>query len=161
MPLILGIDPGLSGALVILDTYDVTLTVLDMPTVELVKGGKKRRELQAALLVAMLQAHEIDEAAVERVGTRPGESPVAAFSFGRGCGVIEGALAALHIPTTFYQPREWQKAMGMAAGGGKDAARNRAMQLYPSFSSSFARVKDDGRADAALIASAHAILRVR
>ena len=161
MPLILGIDPGLSGALVILDTYAVTLTVIDMPTVELTKSGKKRRELQAALFVAILQAHEVDEAAVERVGTRPGESPVAAFSFGRGCGVIEGALAALHIPTTFYQPREWQRALQMPAGGGKDASRNRAMQLYPTYADKFARVKDDGRADAALIASAHALLRPR
>ena len=49
----------------------------------------------------------------------------------------------------------------MAAGGGKDAARNRAMQLYPNHATSFSRAKDDGRADAALIASAHAILRTR
>jgi crossover junction endodeoxyribonuclease RuvC len=73
------------------------------------------------------------------------------FAFGRAAGVVEGALAGLGVPYTDVPPATWIKAMGVR--GGKDGARNRAMELWPKQAELFKRVKDDGRADAALIAA--------
>lgn len=148
---ILGIDPGASGALVILDTESKALTVLDMPTVEIKRGQRMVRQVSAQILVEDLHTHGIDHAIVEKVGAMPGQGVASMFAFGRAAGVVEGVLAGLRIPTTYVTPQEWQKAMRVI--GGKDGSRNRATQLYPSFAGFFARKKDDGRSDAALIAS--------
>jgi len=72
------------------------------------------------------------------------------FSFGRSFGMIEGILATLQIATTFVPPATWTKGVGRSPG--KDASRARAMELFPAHQLMFSRVKDDGRADAALIA---------
>jgi crossover junction endodeoxyribonuclease RuvC len=71
------------------------------------------------------------------------------FSFGRSFGVIEGILAAYKLPATYVMPAVWTKGIGR--GLGKDASRARACELYPQHQQKFARVKDDGRADAVLI----------
>jgi crossover junction endodeoxyribonuclease RuvC len=72
------------------------------------------------------------------------------FNFGRSAGIIEGVVAALQRPYTYVTPAVWTKAVGRAAG--KDASRMRAMELLPAKADLFKRAKDDGRADAALIA---------
>lgn len=148
---ILGVDPGASGALVILDTEKNTLSVFDMPTVEIKRGTRNVRQVSAQLLVDIIAPFAVDHAYVEKVGAMPGQGVSSMFAFGRAAGVVEGVLAALHIPTTYITPQEWQKAMRVI--GGKDGSRNRASQLWPTQSTHFARVKDDGRSDAALIAA--------
>ena len=60
---------------------------------------------------------------------------------------------ALQRPTTYLRPQEWQKAIGRPAGAGKDWSLTRVRQLFPD-STLFDRQKDDGRAEAALIALA-------
>jgi crossover junction endodeoxyribonuclease RuvC len=90
---------------------------------------------------------------VENVGARPGEGAVGAFAFGRSTGVVEGVLSALSIPATHIAPASWKRAVGLPAGrdAAKDAARAEAIRRWPGRAAMFARVKDDGRADAALI----------
>jgi crossover junction endodeoxyribonuclease RuvC len=79
-----------------------------------------------------------------------GQGVTSVFSFGRSFGMIEGILAAFKLPVTFVAPATWVKGVGR--GQGKDASRARAMELFPDYQDQFKRVKDDGRADAALIA---------
>jgi len=86
----------------------------------------------------------------EKVGAVSGQGVTSVFSFGRSFGMIEGILATLQIPTTFVAPATWTKGVGRSPG--KDASRARAMELFPAHQLMFSRVKDDGRADAALIA---------
>jgi crossover junction endodeoxyribonuclease RuvC len=87
---------------------------------------------------------------VERVSAMAGQGVTSVFSFGRSFGMIEGILAALKMPVTFVAPATWTRAIGRSPG--KDASRARAMELFPNYEYFFKRVKDDGRADAALIA---------
>ena len=148
--MILGIDPGLSGALAFFDTESEDLVVIDMPTVEMTRNGKNKREVSPALVADLFAGQSIKQAYIERVSAMPGQGVSSMFSFGRSVGVVEGVLAAYEIPTTFVTPQAWMKAMGIRAG--KDASRERAMQLFPKYSGLFARKKDDGRSDAALIA---------
>jgi crossover junction endodeoxyribonuclease RuvC len=71
-------------------------------------------------------------------------------------GVIEGVCAAAGLPVTFLTPPFWKRAVGIPPGkdGAKDAARSEALRRWPDKAALFARVKDDGRAESALIAFA-------
>jgi crossover junction endodeoxyribonuclease RuvC len=146
----IGIDPGLSGAIAIISTE--SLKIFDMPTMTVERNGKAKRQVSAAELAEMLYLYSGRDCHVycERVGAVTGQGVTSVFSFGRSFGMIEGILAAFKMPVTFVPPATWVKAVGR--GQGKDASRARAMELYPSDQDQFKRVKDDGRADAALIA---------
>lgn len=147
---IIGIDPGASGGIAFFSMQRGLLSIFDMPTVEVKRGGKNKREVSAAMLNAIIGARDIDAAFVEKVGAMPGQGVSSMFQFGRSVGMIEGVLSALEIPTNYVTPQSWQKAVG--ARGGKDASRARAAELFPAYAANFTRKKDDGRADAALIA---------
>lgn len=146
--IIAGIDVGLSGAIVILDT-EGSFVVSDMPTHALVRGGKNKREVDAHRLKQTL-GWKIDHAFVEQVNAMPGQGVSSVFAFGKAYGVIIGVLATLEIPMTFVAPMKWKKALQVPAS--KDGARARASQLLPQAASQWPLVKHDGRAEAALIA---------
>jgi len=150
--MILGIDPGASGALAWLDDAGMLLAVEDMPAVMVLVGSKERRRVSSQMLAALIRDTMPTRAYVERVGAMPGQGTASMFSFGFSAGLVDGVLAGLAIPVTYVQPATWKKAAGLV-GGDKGAARLRAAQLYPEQAAMFARVRDDGRAEAALIAS--------
>jgi len=151
---VIGIDPGISGAIAIFEDGQLD-TILDMPTLKIASGKTMKSHISAIGLVRILetwtlvsdgQAHIV----IEKVGAMPGQGVTSMFNFGRSAGIIEGVVAALQRPYTYVTPATWTKAVGRAAG--KDASRMRAMELFPSKAELFKRAKDDGRADAALIA---------
>jgi len=148
--MVLGVDPGLTGALAFFDPDTGLLIVRDMPTVEVVRNGKKKNEISPQMLANLVREHNVTAAFVERVGAMPGQGVSSVFSFGRSLGIVEGVLAALELSTTIIPPQTWQKAVNLR--GGKDGSRARAAELFPRDAGLFARKKDDGRADAALIA---------
>lgn len=148
--IVIGIDPGLSGAIAFYDTVEGAVEIADMPTVEISRNGKNKREVSAVLLSNILTRHKVAGAFLERVNAMAGQGVTSVFSFGRSSGIVEGILAAYDIPTTLVTPQTWQKAVGQRAG--KDGSRERAMQLFPAQADLFQRKKDDGRSDAALIA---------
>lgn len=149
--MIVGIDPGASGAIAFFDPKAGTLEVHDMPVMEIERGGKTKREISPKLLANILHddhAHNI--VWIEKVGAMPGQGVSSMFQFGRGVGMIEGVIAAEGLPLNYVTPQAWQKAVGVR--GGKDGSRLRAVELFPKYANLFARKKDDGRAEAALIA---------
>jgi crossover junction endodeoxyribonuclease RuvC len=102
-------------------------------------------------LVQIIKDFDPTDAFVEKVFAMAGQGVTSVFSFGRSLGVVEGVLTTMKIKTTLITPQTWQKRM--AVTGGKDGSRARAMELFPEQAQMFKRVKDDGRADAALIAA--------
>lgn len=148
---VLGIDPGLNGALAFVHTTRGIIDVVDMPTHSLVRGGKYKREIDAHDIVQLIELQRPLRAYMELVNSTPQMGVTSAFTFGEGKGVLKGVLAALYVPTTFVTPQTWQREMAVRKG--KDAARARAAELFPHDAERFQRVKDDGRADAALIAA--------
>lgn len=148
--MIAGIDPGMSGAVAWLSDLGHLIEVRDLPTV-------KGQGLLPAVLAAWLRDKRPVHVWVERVGTRPGEGASRAFNFGRGYGQIEGVCAALEIPVSLVTPAKWKGSLRIPAD--KSAARARAAQLWPGLAGTFSRVKDDGRAEAAMIGlyGAHAM----
>jgi crossover junction endodeoxyribonuclease RuvC len=147
---ILGIDPGLDGALAFLRS-DGGLEIFDMPVHRLQRGGKAKREIDLYELARIVDAHgPITRAFVELVGAMPGQGVSSTFQFGRSLGIVEGVLSAGFIPTDYVAPRRWRTTMGVRDG--KDGSRARASALMPSCVGLWTRVKDDGRAEAVLIA---------
>jgi len=148
---VIGIDPGISGAIAIFEDGKLDC-VVDMPTLKIASGKTMKSHISAIALVDILDGWSPNEAhiVIEKVGAMPGQGVSSMFNFGRSAGIIEGVVAAMHFPSTYVTPATWTKAVGRAAG--KDASRMRAMELFPSKADLFKRAKDDGRADAALIA---------
>jgi hypothetical protein len=68
----------------------------------------------------------------------------------------EGVLAAAGVPVRFLMPLTLKRAVRLPPGreGAKDAARSEAIRRWPGKAGLFAHVKDDGGAEAALIAVA-------
>ena len=151
---IVGIDIGASGALALLTEAGELINVADMPILR--DGPKNRPTVNGPLLADIVTRWRPARAFIEYVGARPGEGAVGAFAFGRSRGIVEGVLGACRVPAAHIAPAAWKRAVGLPAGrdGAKDAARSAAIARWPQHAAMFARVKDDGRAEAALIALA-------
>jgi crossover junction endodeoxyribonuclease RuvC len=71
------------------------------------------------------------------------------FNFGYSAGILAGVCAGLRVPVSLHRPSVWKRAAGVPAD--KGGARQMAQRFWPGCRD-FDRVKDDGRAEAALLA---------
>ena len=140
-----GCDPGLSGAIALFNAADGVVETWDMPIVEV--RGKKAVSPQ--LIKNIFELHDAP-VWVEQVSARPGQGVTSMFNFGKSYGMVLGVAAGLGYPINYVTPQTWKKAVRCPEG--KDGSRARAMELLPAYSQLFARKKDDGRAEASLIA---------
>lgn len=149
---ICGIDPGLDGAIALIDTDLMKLHVDDMPTNELKIGRSTKRRISALGLATDIVNLRPDHVFVEKVGAMPGQGVTSMFSFGYSAGMVEGVLAALRVPYSYLTPQQWQQIARVS--GGKDGSREKASRLFPCDADLFMRKKDNGRSDAVCIAYA-------
>lgn len=148
---ILGVDPGCYGALALLCDNGRYLGVWDMPILLLRRGKTDKAEVDGVELARLLRGLYRDDIVVlEQVGGLPGQSAPAAFNFGRAAGAVEYAAKALGLRVETVAPVTWKKALRVNEG--KDGSRALAMRMWPEKADLFKRKKDDGRAEAALIA---------
>ncbi len=149
---IIGIDPGLSGAIAILENNKV-LKVFEMPT--MAEGKKNKKQLNSAQLVTLLQNNIIKNeevsVVVEQVNAMPGQGVTSMFNFGQTFGAIKGICAALQLPIFFVRPSKWKKHFELI-NASKDASRTKVIEMYPSLSGDLSRKKDVNKSDAILIA---------
>ena len=148
---IVGIDPGVSGAICILRNGKVTMTC-DMPI--MVDGTKSKRQVNAAELANILINEKIgeqDKIILESVSAMPGQGVTGMFSFGQSFGVIKGVCAALKLPLHLVRPVKWKKHFNLL-NSEKDASRTKEIEMYPYISSQVSKKKDANKADAILIA---------
>ena len=149
---IIGIDPGLSGAIAILEDNKV-LNIFDMPV--MAEGKKNKRQLNSAQLVNIIRDNtaSTDEVAVvvEQVNAMPGQGVTSMFNFGQTFGAIKGVCAALNLPIFFVRPSKWKKHFELI-NSSKDSSRTKAIEMYPSLSNQLSKKKDVNKSDAILIA---------
>ena len=143
---ILGVDPGASGALAWVSGDGHLIEVADMPVVDV--RGKKR--VSAADLRALMLRRVVTRVVIEGVGAMPRQGLGSTFVFGYGAGMIEGVATGLAIPVEIVHAATWKRRAGVPAD--KGAARQMASRMWPGACERFRRVKDDGRAEAALLA---------
>lgn len=149
MNYVIGIDPGAKGAIAILSDKGELIEVWDMPVVELKVGKSTKTRISPELLANELKNWQASAAYMEGVSASPQMGVTSAFAFGEGFGVVKGVLAALGIPCKLVPPAKWKRDMQLNAS--KDGSRAKAIQTWPNHAGEFKRIKDDGRAEAALI----------
>jgi crossover junction endodeoxyribonuclease RuvC len=147
--IVLGIDPGVRGAVAVLSGVGELIDVIDMPETLEANGRHATNAVLLAEIVARSQASRIF---CEFVAARPTDAKVAAFAFGRARGVIEGIAGAYDLRIDWVTPPTWKRFAGVPPGReNKDVARTKAIARWPTHAQLFARKCDVDRADAAFI----------
>ena len=159
--IVVGIDPGLSGAIAILENNKV-LNIFDMPV--MAEGKKNKRQLNSAQLVSIIKNNtkpDVEIAVVvEQVNAMPGQGVTSMFNFGQTFGAIKGVCAALELPIFFVRPSKWKKHFELI-NSSKDSSRTKVIEMYPTLSSQLAKKKDVNKSDAILIARFYTETRLK
>ena len=149
---IIGIDPGLSGAIAVLHNKKV-INMYDMPV--MAEGKKNKRQLNSSQLVNIIKENINEDedtiVVVEQVNAMPGQGVTSMFNFGQTFGAIKGVCAALKLPIFFVRPSKWKKHFELI-NSSKDASRTKVIEMYPTLSSQLAKKRDVNKSDAVLIA---------
>ena len=150
--IIIGIDPGINGAISIIENKKI-IEVFDMPT--MIDGKKNKKQVNGAQVVNIIKEKLNNDketiVVVEHVNAMPGQGVTSMFNFGQSFGVIKGICSALNLPIYFVRPTKWKKYFNLIKTN-KDASRTKAIEAYPEISSKLSRKKDSNKADAILIA---------
>ena len=150
--IIIGIDPGVSGAISVLENKKV-VEIFDMPT--MIDGKKNKKQVNGAqvtnIIKNTLNLYKEIVVVVEHVNAMPGQGVTSMFNFGQSFGVIKGVCSALNVPIYFVRPTKRKKYINLIKTN-KDASRTKVIQIYPEISSQISRKKDSNKADAILIA---------
>ena len=149
---IIGIDPGLSGGIAVLEDSKIK-EIFDMPVMS--DGKKNKRQLNSALLAQLVKDNLRDSGdtviIVEQVNAMPGQGVTSMFNFGQSFGAIKGICAALGLPIFFVRPAKWKKHFELI-NSSKDSSRTKVIEMYPILSNQLAKKKDVNKSDAILIA---------
>ena len=153
--LIIGIDPGISGAICFFEDGQVK-EIIDMPV--MADGKKNKRQINGPQVyneilkrINKLQKKDII-VVMEQVSAMPGQGVTSMFNFGQSFGVLKGICSAMQLSMFFIRPAKWKKYFGLIKTE-KDASRTKVIEIFPYISSELSRKKDSNKADAVLIAS--------
>ena len=152
--IIIGIDPGISGAISIVENKKI-IEVYDTPT--MIDGKKNKKQVNGSQVTNIVKERLNNDkekevvVVVEHVNAMPGQGVTSVFNFGQSFGVIKGICSALRLPVHFVRPTKWKKHFNLIKTN-KDASRTKAIEAYPEISSKLSRKKDTNKADAILIA---------
>ena len=151
MTCVAGIDPGKTGGLSIIYP-DGSVVVRRVPVMKL--RGKERpawtewaKDWNSAIYLA-----SPDLIVIEEVSARPGQGVTSMFNFGQNLGFVRALAAISSARVETVTPSKWKGKLGLLKSD-KNASRELARQLYPAATAEFARVKDDGVAEATLLAN--------
>ena len=137
--IIFGIDPGISGAISILENKKV-IEVFDMPT--MIDGKKNKKQVNGSQVTNIIKERLNNNkeiiVVVEHVNAMPGQGVTSMFNFGQSFGVIKGVCSALSLPIYFVRPTKWKKYFNLIKTN-KDASRTKVIEAYPEISSKLSR----------------------
>ena len=155
--LIIGIDPGISGAICFFEKGEIR-DAIDMPV--MAEGKKNKKQINGSQIFNEISNRIKDyktenvNVVIEQVSAMPGQGVTSMFNFGQSFGVIKGICAAMQLPIFFVRPIKWKKHFDLI-NSQKDASRTKAIEMFPKISSILSRKKDANKADAILIACFH------
>ena len=143
----IGIDPGLSGGIAILDTETNDVQLYDMPV--LTDGKKRHIDIQAVLRILRSVDNKSTFVGIENVNAMPGQGVTSMFTMGFGLGLLHACVSSCNYPFTRVQPQTWKKDYSLLKKD-KQASIMKAKELFPEADITLKR--HDGRAEALLIA---------
>ena len=139
--IIIGIDPGVSGAICILTDGKIT-EIYDMPT--MIDGKKNKKQVNGAEITNIINKELVNEkdinVVIEHVSAMPGQGVTSMFNFGQSFGVLKGICAALKLPVHFIRPVKWKKHFNLI-NTEKDASRTKVIEVFPYISSKISKKK--------------------
>ena len=153
--LIIGIDPGISGAICFFENGQVK-EIIDMPV--MADGKKNKKQINGSQIYneifKRINKYEKKDihVIIEQVSAMPGQGVTSMFNFGQSFGVLKGICSAMQLSMFFVRPAKWKKYFGLIKSE-KDASRTKVIEIFPYISSELSRKKDSNKADAVLIAS--------
>jgi crossover junction endodeoxyribonuclease RuvC len=159
MPVIVGFDPGITGAAcaVRIDPFGYNLEFIELFDLPSQPDGTKR-QIHVEVLGNWLEKIEPDLAIIENVQPMMGKGAASqamvganSFRFGMACGAIRATVAAYSIPYRLVVPQVWKRAYGLR-GSDKEASRKMAIRHLPAAEPFLKRKLDHNRADAVLLA---------
>jgi len=149
--LFLGVDPGVNGGLAVVAIANgaapVLVECIDIPVVG--TGAKER--VDVAAIRNFIDRHRPVRALIERAQAMPRQGSSSGFKYGRAVGAIEATVALCSIPMEIVEPSAWKRFWHLP-GKDKEAARQKAVQLFPGAHAVLARKRDHGRGEAMLVA---------
>ena len=153
--LIIGIDPGITGAICFFDNGEVK-DIIEMPN--MAEGKKNKRQINGPQIYNEISKRIINipknevVVVIEQVSAMPGQGVTSMFNFGQSFGVLKGICSAMQLSMHFVRPAKWKKYFNLIKTE-KDASRTKVIEIFPYISSQLSRKKDSNKADAILIAS--------
>lgn len=139
-----GIDPGLKGGIGIIDgnkqfTYPMPMS------------GK---DIYVSALVEILRSHKVELVISEKVHSMPGQGVSSTFTFGKGYGMVLGAVMGAGIPLELVSPQKWKGLVLSGTAKDKEAAIDFCTKRYPQINLILPRCRKqhDGMADALCLA---------
>ncbi len=155
MMLIIGIDPGITGAICFFEDRKI-IGLIEMPNMAV--GKKNKRQVNGAqvyneIFERIKNYNKKDiKVVIEQVSAMPGQGVTSMFNFGQSFGVLKGICSAMQLPMYFVRPAKWKKYYSLI-NSKKDASRTKAIEIFPYISTQLSKKKDSNKADAILIAS--------
>ena len=153
--LIIGIDPGISGAICFFENGEVK-DIFDMPT--MADGKKNKKQINGPQFYNEISSRLKNYSkrdifvVIEQVSAMPGQGVTSMFNFGQSFGVLKGICSAMQLPMYLVRPAKWKKYFNLIKTE-KDASRTKVIEIFPYISSKLSKKKDSNKADAILIAS--------
>ena len=155
MMLIIGIDPGITGAICFFEDRKI-IDLIEMPNMAV--GKKNKRQVNGAqvyneIFERIKNYNKKDiKVVIEQVSAMPGQGVTSMFNFGQSFGVLKGICSAMQLPMYFVRPAKWKKYYNLI-NTKKDASRTKVIEIFPHISTQLSKKKDSNKADAILIAS--------
>ena len=152
---IIGIDPGISGAICFFENGKI-IEVIEMPY--MADGKKNKKQVNGSQIFNEITSRILNKnkdnikVVIEQVSAMPGQGVTSMFNFGQSFGILKGICSAIQLSMYFVRPAKWKKYFNLI-NSEKDASRTKAIEIFPYFSSNLSRKKDSNKADAILIAS--------
>ena len=152
--IIVGIDPGIAGAICFFSNGNV-IDVIDMPI--MAEGKKNKKQVNGRQIfneITSIKNKFLNEniiVVVEQVSAMPGQGVTSMFNFGQSFGVVKGICSAMELPIHYVRPARWKKYFNLI-NSEKDASRTKVIEMFPNISHKLSKKKDNNKADAVLIA---------
>ena len=153
--LIIGMDPGISGAICFFENGEVK-EIIDTPI--MADGKKNKRQINGPQVYNEISSRIKNTprkeivVVIEQVSAMPGQGVTSMFNFGQSFGVLKGICSAMQLSMRFIRPAKWKKYFGLIKTE-KDASRTKVIEIFPYISSQLSKKKDSNKADAILISS--------
>lgn len=107
---ILGIDPGITGGISIIDEQSNLICSFRMP----IKKIDGKNKVDSSAIHQELKDHDISLAIIEKVGARPGQGVVSMFSFGDAYGSVRAIAEILSDNVHYITPQKWRSGQGLS-----------------------------------------------